>query len=364
MTENVELCNRTIGVNPTNLWIGDSGNSHHLTGSDEGMVDWVAINEPIKLADDKTIWAKKKGTIQLQVIPAEGGEVKNVEMKDVYYVPELGPYNLFSITMALDKGFSLGNKGKTITLSKSGYEIKFDRQIATKSGWLGAIKMIPRKEERAGVPKLQKNSKVDVKIFHDVLGHVGDEITKETALYYGLKIQGAMHPCGDCLKAKARQKNIPINNNQESRSGIAGERLGFDISSIRDVSIGGSKYWLLVIDEATDMCWSFFLKSKGETYMKIHGLIVELKAKYNKVVKFLRCDNAGEYKKTEEYLKEKGMGIQFEYSAPNTPQQNGRVERKFATLYGRIRATLNALKADDELRTKLWAEAASTLTFM
>ena len=286
MTEKVELCNRAIGVNPTNLWIGDSGNSHHLTGSDEGMVDWVAINEPIKLADDKTIWAKKKGTIQLQVIPAEGGEVKNVEMKDVYYVPELGPYNLFSITMALDKGFSLGNKGKTITLSKSGYEIKFDRQIATKSGWLGAIKMIPRKEERAGVPKLQKNSKVDVKIFHDVLRHVGDEITKETALYYGLKIQGKLHPCDDCLKAKARQKNIS-GASETTKSTVAGERLGFDISSIRDVSIGGSKYWLLVIDEATDMCWSFFLKSKGETYMKIHGLIVELKAKYNKVVKFL-----------------------------------------------------------------------------
>jgi hypothetical protein len=25
--------------------------------------------------------------------------------------------------------------------------------------------------------------------------------------------------------------------------------------------------------------------------------------------------------------------VQFEYTAPDTPQQNGRVERKFATLY-------------------------------
>ena len=29
---------------------------------------------------------------------------------------------------------------------------------------------------------------------------------------------------------------------------------------------------------------------------------------------------------------EKGLGIMFEYTAPGTPQQNGRVERKFATL--------------------------------
>jgi len=350
--------------NQTNLWIGDSGNSRHLTGSDEGMIDWVEINEPIKLADNKTIWARKKGTIPLRVIPEDGSEDYDVEMKDVYYVPELGPYNLFSITMALDKGFTLGNKGKTITLTKGSREIKFDRNISTKSGWLGAVKMVPRKEEvRVAVPKLKKNTKIDVKIFHEVLGHVGDDVTKETALYYGLKIQGSMHPCSDCLKAKARQKNIFNNNNQTARSVIAGERLGFDISSIKDLSLGGSKFWLLVVDESSDMCWSFFLKGKGETHVKIHGLICELRDRFNKMVKFLRCDNAGENKKTEEYLKEKGIGIQFEYTAPNTPQQNGKVERKFATLYGRIRATLNSL-GDDELRTKLWAEAAAMMTLM
>ena len=354
----------TTTSNPTNLWIGDSGNSRHLTGSDEGMIDWVEINEPIKLADNKTIWARKKGTIPLRVIPEdEEGEHYDVEMKDVYYVPELGPYNLFSITMALDKGFCLGNKGKIITLTKGSREIKFDWKISTKCGWLCAVEMVPRKEVRVTVPKLKKDTKIDVKIFHEVLGHVGDEVTKETALYYGLKIQGSMHPCGDCLKAKARQKNIFNYNNQTSHSIIAGERLGFDISSIKDVSLGGSKFWLLVVDESSDMCWSFFLKGKGETHIKIHGLICELRDRFNKMVKFLRCDNAGENKKTEEYLKEKGIGIQFEYTAPNTPQQNGKVERKFATLYGRIRATLNSL-GDDELRTKLWAEAAAMMTLM
>ena len=98
-----------------------------------------------------------------------------------------------------------------------------------------------------------------------------------------------MNPCSDCLKAKARQKNIS-KDNEKSRSVIAGERLGFDISSIQDLSLGGSKYWLLVVDEASSMCWSFFLKRKAETSTKIHGLICELKDRFNKVVKFLRCD--------------------------------------------------------------------------
>ena len=35
------------------------------------------------------------------------------------------------------------------------------------------------------------------------------------------------------------------------------------------------------------------------------------------------------------------LGVRFEFTAPNTPQQNGVTERKFATLYGRGRAILN-----------------------
>jgi hypothetical protein len=35
------------------------------------------------------------------------------------------------------------------------------------------------------------------------------------------------------------------------------------------------------------------------------------------------------------------VGLQFEFSGPRTPQRNGKVERKFQTLYGRIRAMFN-----------------------
>jgi len=49
----------------------------------------------------------------------------------------------------------------------------------------------------------------------------------------------------------------------------------------------------------------------------------------NYQVKFIRCDNAGENVQLEEASKEEGLGVVFEYTAPNTPQQNGRVERGF-----------------------------------
>lgn len=46
--------------------------------------------------------------------------------------------------------------------------------------------------------------------------------------------------------------------------------------------------------------------------------------------------------------------IRFEYIPHQTPQHNGVVERKFQTLYGRIRSMLISSKLDENLRGKFW----------
>jgi hypothetical protein len=60
------------------------------------------------------------------------------------------------------------------------------------------------------------------------------------------------------------------------------------------------------------------------------------------IVKVIRCDDAGENKVLELRCIHAQLGINFEYTGPGTPQYNGRVERKFATLYGCVRTMLNA----------------------
>jgi transposase InsO family protein len=50
---------------------------------------------------------------------------------------------------------------------------------------------------------------------------------------------------------------------------------------------------------------------------------------------------------------DKDLNIEFEFTAPNTPQQNGKIERKFATVYGKMRAMLNCVKLTPHLREKL-----------
>jgi hypothetical protein len=47
------------------------------------------------------------------------------------------------------------------------------------------------------------------------------------------------------------------------------------------------------------------------------------------------------------------MHFKFEYTVPGTPQQNGKIEHKFATLCGKSCAMLNAAKFNWPLKHKM-----------
>lgn len=57
-----------------------------------------------------------------------------------------------------------------------------------------------------------------------------------------------------------------------------------------------------------------------------------------------------------------GLNVDFEYTSPGTPQYNGRVKRKFETLYGKITAIINGSDFNRSWWGILWGEAARTLT--
>jgi transposase InsO family protein len=49
------------------------------------------------------------------------------------------------------------------------------------------------------------------------------------------------------------------------------------------------------------------------------------------------------------------MVCKIEFTAPDSPQQNGKVERMFATLYGRVRDMLNEAHFNWPLHHAMWA---------
>jgi ribosomal protein L32 len=152
------------------------------------------------------------------------------------------------------------------------------------------------------------------------LAHASNDSAKKTANFYGWKTTGDSNACEDCATAKARQKNLK--KTTETKSNLAGERLMIDISSIKGEGFGRSKYWLPILNNCTDQCWSNFLTAKIHTAKVLGPFIKELKIKREKTVKYIRCDNAGENKATHTVCAKEGLGIQFKYTAPGTPRKN------------------------------------------
>eukprot|EP01083_Nonionella_stella_P004795 13981_1 len=340
-----------------NTWFGDSGASCHIDYEDEDMFDVVYIDEVVGGIGDQLLRATKKGKKRVKIQQADGSSMEKV-LNPVKYCAK-AKEKLFSITRELSEGAKLASDANNniILLYDDGTKIVFDRRIKTHDGWVGGVHISPVVDETVNVATVATKTVVQ---YHRELGHPSEMTTRSTAKARGEKLGGTFTQCKECVLSKAKQKKV--SKDSVERSKTPGGRLFIDISSPKTKSIGGSKHWLLVVDDCSDNTFSFFLKKKSDQYDVLIGFVKDLKAKHGMSVRNIRCDNAGENTYLEKMCKREGLGITFEYTAPDTPQQNGRVERKFATLYGRVRAMLSGSGIDNPLRKKLWTEAANTAT--
>jgi transposase InsO family protein len=98
------------------------------------------------------------------------------------------------------------------------------------------------------------------------------------------------------------------------------------------ISIGGSKYCLVIVDDYSRFTWVFFLQDKSQTQETLKGFLRRAQNEFGLRIKKIRSDNGTEFKNSqiEGFLEDEG--IKHEFSSPYTPQQNGVVERKNRTL--------------------------------
>ena len=84
----------------------------------------------------------------------------------------------------------------------------------------------------------------------------GEHILRPTANYMRIKLTGKMAPCEVCVQAKIRQRNVPKKKMKKLPT-RPGYRVFMDICSFKQVSKGGNRHWLIVVDEFSDCTHSF-----------------------------------------------------------------------------------------------------------
>ena len=129
---------------------------------------------------------------------------------------------------------------------------------------------------------------------------------------------------------------------------------------IRVPSLGGNRYIYVLVDDFSRYTWTIFIKSKTEVFECFEGLVPLLEKSLKTCVRSIRSDHGTEFENFEFLTFCREHGIDHNFSAPYTPQQNGVVERKNRTLEDMVRTML----ISSGLSQSFWVEAVSTACYI
>jgi hypothetical protein len=170
----------------------------------------------------------------------------------------------FSLTQSMRKGWNIRNQGLKFVLTKDNNWIVFDKVIKAHNGHINGIELVP--VTTVANVTVDQGWVMDINTFHRSMAHIHQDALSKTADYYGNKLRGKFNTCFECSLAKIRQQNV--GKDSENRSSVPGERLLVDISSVNVKSCGGNRFWVLVMDDCTSMCWSIFVSAKPRCQTK------------------------------------------------------------------------------------------------
>ncbi|KAJ0466681.1 putative RNA-directed DNA polymerase [Helianthus annuus] len=339
-----------------NLWYVDSGCSRHMTGDATLFSEFEEYD-----GGHVNFAAAKGGRITGR------GKVTNgkITLDKVNYVEQL-KHNLMSVSQVCDKGHSVHFTNTGALVLKPGLVIPDDWIVmrAPRKNDTYVMDMGAKDPTAAVACLLSKASEAESMLWHRRMAHIHyrkmnyiikNELVKGVPL---LRFQ-VEDKCLPCQKGKQHKK--PHKSKTVNSINAPYELLHMDLFGPVNVrSIGGKYYCLVVTDNYSRYSWVFFLGTKDETTEMLIDLFTKLENVHDARIKRIRSDNGTEFKNRILDLYCLRKGIEHQYSAPYTPQQNGVAERKNRTLIEAARTMLS----DSKLPVLFWGEAMNTACYV
>jgi transposase InsO family protein len=119
---------------------------------------------------------------------------------------------------------------------------------------------------------------------------------------------------------------------------------------------GGSKYFLLIVDDFSRYMWLEVLHSKDEAFRFFKKIKALAETDRGVKLRAFRTDRGGEFNSLEFTTFCEEAGIRRNTTAPYSPQQNGVVERRNQTVVEMARSLMKSMSVP----ATFWAEAVKT----
>ncbi|KAI3702044.1 hypothetical protein L6452_27650 [Arctium lappa] len=299
------------------IWHVDSGCSWQMTGNMSCLQDFKHINGGHVAFGDNLIGGKISG---------KGNVTKGkMTFEDVYYVDQL-KYNLLIVPQVCDKQHSILFTNTECMIHASEFKVDDESMILLRT------------------PRMDNVYCLDM-----------DNVSSDSSL--------------NCLVSKAsvdesslwHRRMCHMNFKTMNKLVKNNLLLHMDLFGPTNVmSIGKKSYCFVIVDDYSRFTWVYFLRTKDETSGLIKYFILRIENQTNQKVKVIRSDNGTEFKNIDLNTFCEEQGIERQYSAPRTPQQNGVAERKNRTLIEAARSLL----ADSKLPITFWAEAVNIACYV
>ena len=334
----------------------DSGSTNHCCG-DRNLFDEMKKVESFTFVN--SFGTTDKGNEAGKIVGVlDNG--KNIVLNDVLCSEKLKA-NLVSVNQLVENGFKIMfHSAYASILNKNDEEIY-------RSKFNGSFYEIKLKVNRRNEIKTFFNT---IDLWHSRFGHVSKnylDLMQKEEMVHGLKFlkDKKLNFCHGCnagnFKRHPVRREMNVANNDVLEATYVLEKLNLDTVGPFEVA-SRDKYngFVSVTDQFSRYRWIVLIRSRNEIPEKLISLFENIQKRFGKNIKIIRCDQGTEFKnrRLEKYLDDNG--INYEFSAKYTPEQNGLSERSNGLILEKVRSMLYHSK----LTKSFWSYAARTAIYI
>ncbi|KAK4702059.1 putative transposase, partial [Phenoliferia sp. Uapishka_3] len=338
-----------ISKSPYNFLL-DSGSADNLKMNEEGLVN-VRNIPPVRVvcANGSSIIANRAGDFIINTALGRLG------LSRVIVVPGL-THNLLSvsrITSSRKYNIDFGADGASIIRLE-------DKRVVLKApleGSLFVVHVCPLQAKCDVIAAVTKP--MLFRTLHDLFAHLNYKdlrLAIKSDLFKGIEVvdDGTDPFCESCVMGK---HHVHPYKRSLTRSTELLELISSDLAGPMPLSLGGKRYWISFIDNASRRPFVFFLAKKSDAAQACKDSKALVEKQTGRKIKAWRTDQGGEYMDhvVNRWMKDEGMI--HETTNPDSSAQNGIAERFNHTMDERIITLLDQAG----LPKSFWAEAGALI---